>query len=220
MTKLTITLDTAKKRLRFSGDEIAAGEHVGVMVAGFGSAIGDGRKLRLRVMSCDRLVAVFPHVETDAWSEDEDGNAVCELNLNSIELQRETRCGGQEFFFVLDDVTVPQKYGAGLRFIDCWRKEPGADVPYCLDRYPDIIREFGERLDEFGEDVNAARAAATEAKNAATDARNAAVAAAQSAAASTKPLAGKVFLGTSLMTNYGLTKAVGDIIEKLGGTIL
>lgn len=184
MTHLTLTVDTARKRLRFSGDAIAAGEHVGVTVTGFGSAIGEGRNLRLRVMDCKRLVALFPHVETDAWDEDEDGNAVCELNLNSIELRRATRCGGCEFDFILDDIAVPQMYGEGTRFVGEWRKEPGADEPYSLDRYPDIIREFGERLDGFEEDVDAAKAAAEDAKTSAANAALAADTAGRSAAGS------------------------------------
>lgn len=170
MTRITITPDVAKKRLRFRGDAVAAGEHVVVTVAGFADKAGEGSRLRLRVADCNRTVAVFPRTSEDAWIPENENDVSCELNLNTIQMRKTTACGGLEFTFVLDDVSVPQNYGEGRLFVGSWRQEPGIDAPYDLDGYPDVVREFGERLDAFGDDVVAAKEASEAAKASAAQA--------------------------------------------------
>lgn len=183
MTSITITPDTAKKRLRFSGDCIAVGEHVGVTVSGFADKIAGG-KLRLRVILGKRTLAKFPLVMADPganppvigdqWTNPQGTtDAYCELNLNTVQAQKYIRFG-MDCLIVLDDVDIPQKYGASDLFIDPWCKECGEDTPYDLDEYPDIVAEMKEDIEGFRTTVEEAKTAADGAVAAANTAANAA----------------------------------------------
>lgn len=191
MTSITITPDTAKKRLRFSGDCIAAGEHIGVTVAGFADKIA-GSKLRLRVMLGNRTLAKFPLVMPDSeadppvvgdqWTNPQGTtDAYCELNLNTVQAQKYIRCG-MDCWIVIDDVDVPQKYGAGELFIGSWCKESGEDTPYDLDEYPDIIDWMKNEIENFRTTVDDAKTSSEKAVGAANKAVEAAQTSSNSAA--------------------------------------
>ena len=165
MTELTITPNYAKKRLKASGT-IAAGEHVAVTVVGGKAWIGEGSALRLRLVCDNRLMAIFPYVtaqmvtddetgrfaEVDEWSYDGD-DATCTLNLNTIPVEKRLGCGGCGHL-ILDDAENHTLYGIGEIELTPWPKRRGADVPYSLDEYPDIIADYREEMDNFFADVN------------------------------------------------------------------
>ena len=166
MTSLAIIPNYEKKRLKLVGT-VAAGEHIETTVMGAAEwTQAAGAALRLRVLFGGKCVAKFPYweeehevdgvvVPADAWRTDEEGNAVCELILNTIPAEKCLRFGG-DCLWVLDDAVNHTLYGAGEFNVGAWPKRCGEDTPYNLDEYPDLVREFGERLDIAETAINTA----------------------------------------------------------------
>lgn len=152
MTTLAIVANHEKKRLSLTGT-VAAGEHVAVTLEdGWAWANAAGAALRLRVVFAGKLIAEFPRRDADpadTWSASGD-DATCELNINSIPAAKYLRCGG-DCIWVLDDPQLNTLYGVGELEVLPWRREPGGDVPYNLDGYPDLLDEFEEVKDAVSE---------------------------------------------------------------------
>lgn len=159
MTSITITVDTARKRLKFGGDRIAAGERVEIF---FDGTYKPTATTRLRVMANDRLVALFPR-EDESWEE-----PVLDLNSNiaQILIRYETDC-----HFLLEDTDTPQLLGVGCTTVLPWHKVKGLDEPYSLKDYPDRIMLFEEELNKFRDEIVAAKNDVKDAKNAASEAK-------------------------------------------------
>lgn len=148
MTTLTITPDTAKKRLKFSGT-VASGEKVAVTVAGFGSE--PTTDLRLRVMAGNTAVGVFPLEDGDEW-EASGSDLTCTLNLATEQAERLCKFGA-EVFFILEDTGTPQMYGGGNFSLLPWVKLAGVDVPVNLENYKVKYEELCQRIDDLGTEL-------------------------------------------------------------------
>ena len=139
MTTLTITPDSAKKRLKLAG-MVASGEKVAVTVAGFGSAATDN--LRLRVMAGSCPVGLFPLEESDAWTVSGD-DLTCELNLFTEQAEKLCKFGAA-VCVLLEDIATPQLYGAAELTLLPWVKLTGDDVP--IDLYRSWLEEFAVHM--------------------------------------------------------------------------
>ena len=152
MTTLAIVANHEKKRLSLTGT-VAAGEHVAVTLEdGWAWANAAGAALRLRVVFAGKLIAEFPRRDADpadTWSASGD-DATCELNINSVPAAKHLKFGG-DCVWVLDDPELNTLYGIGELEVLPWRREPGGDVPYNLDGYPDLLDEFEEVKDAVSE---------------------------------------------------------------------
>lgn len=143
MTALTITPDAAKKRLKTAG-KVASGEKVAVTIPGFG-AVSPGN-LRLRVMFGGVTVGMFPLEDTDEWGRDGE-SLTCTLNLATEQAERFCKFG-VDACVVLEDVGIPQLYGAGHLELLPWIKLAGVDVPVNLDNYKARIGEIETTLSQ------------------------------------------------------------------------
>ena len=167
MTSLTILPNAEKKTLKFTG-RIAVGEHVAVYVSGGADWIGEGKALRLRVLFCAKQVAMFPlvtaedaagdesgEIVADAWDAGGEGgaDAICTLNLNTIPAEKYLKFGGN-CLFILDDATNHTLYGMGELEVLPWPQREGADVPYNLDEYPDIVADLQDAWTAYQATVN------------------------------------------------------------------
>ena len=139
MTTLTITPDSAKKRLKLAGT-VASGEKVAVTVVGFGSAATDN--LRLRVMAGGCPVGLFPLEESDAWTVSGD-DLTCELNLFTEQAEKLCKFGAA-VCVLLEDIGTPQLYGAAELTLLPWVKLTGDDVP--IDLYRSWLEEFAVHM--------------------------------------------------------------------------
>ena len=152
MTTLAIVANHEKKRLSLTGT-VAAGEHVAVTLEdGWAWANAAGAALRLRIVFAGKLIAEFPRRDADpadTWSASGD-DATCELNINSVPAAKHLKFGG-DCIWVLDDPQLNTLYGVGELEVLPWRREPGGDVPYNLDGYPDLLDEFEEVKDAVSE---------------------------------------------------------------------
>ena len=167
MTSLTILPNAEKKTLKFTG-RIAVGEHVAVYVSGGADWIGEGKALRLRVLFCAKQVAMFPlvtaedaagdesgEIVADAWDAGGEGgaDAICTLNLNTIPAEKYLKFGGN-CLFILDDATNHTLHGMGELEVLPWPQREGADVPYNLDEYPDIVADLQDAWTAYQATVN------------------------------------------------------------------
>ena len=167
MTSLMILPNAEKKTLKFTG-RIAVGEHVAVYVSGGADWIGEGKALRLRVLFCAKQVAMFPlvtaedaagdesgEIVADAWDAGGEGgaDAICTLNLNTIPAEKYLKFGGN-CLFILDDATNHTLYGMGELEVLPWPQREGADVPYNLDEYPDIVADLQDAWTAYQATVN------------------------------------------------------------------
>lgn len=141
MTTLTITPDSAKKRLKLAGT-VASGEKVAVTVAGFGSAATEN--LRLRVMAGGCPVGLFPLEESDAWTVSGD-DLTCELNLFTEQAEKLCKFGAA-VCVLLEDIATPQLYGAAELTLLPWVKLADDDVPLDLSTYRTRLAEFAAHM--------------------------------------------------------------------------
>lgn len=155
MTKLTITPDVVKKRLKVAGS-VASGEKVAVTVLGFGAASTDN--LRLRVMAGKVAVGVFPLEDGDEWAVD-GVNLACTLNLSTEQASRLCRFGA-ETCVILEDTATPQLYGVADLQLCPWIKLADVDVPVNLDNYKvkigileDEIAQIRDSVGKFGNEI-------------------------------------------------------------------
>lgn len=155
MTKLTITPDVVKKRLKVAGS-VASGEKVAVTVLGFGAASTDN--LRLRVMAGKVAVGVFPLEDGDEWAVD-GVNLTCTLNLSTEQANRLCRFGA-ETCVILEDTATPQLYGVADLQLCPWIKLADVDVPVNLDNYKvkigileDEIAQIRDSVGKFGNEI-------------------------------------------------------------------
>lgn len=155
MTKLTITPDVVKKRLKVAGS-VASGEKVAVTVLGFGAASTDN--LRLRVMAGKVAVGVFPLEDGDEWAVD-GVNLTCTLNLSTEQASRLCRFGA-ETCVILEDTATPQLYGVADLQLCPWIKLADVDVPVNLDNYKvkigileDEIAQIRDSVGKFGNEI-------------------------------------------------------------------
>ncbi|MGN0846438.1 MAG: hypothetical protein ACI4RA_03525 [Kiritimatiellia bacterium] len=130
MTTLTITPDSAKKRMKLSGT-VASGEKVAVTISGFGTV--EARHLQLRAMAGYMPVGLFPLKEDDEWTVSGD-DLTCTLNLATEQAERLCKYGAN-VYIVLEDTETPQLYGVGELTLLPWVKLAGVDVPVNLDNY-------------------------------------------------------------------------------------
>lgn len=156
MTTLTITPDLAKKKMKLDG-VIAAGEKIAVTVKGFGEK--SATDTRLRVYCGKDLIAIYPKDPAEGeelipWDvEGEDLS--CELDLFTVQAEKATRFGSAPCLFILDDPVAGQLYATREHDVLKWIKRCGADIPYDLSGYPDIIASFRTEIDEFKVWMNA-----------------------------------------------------------------
>lgn len=142
MTTLTITPDTAKKRLKLAGT-VASGEKVSVTVVGFGAVPTEN--LQLRAMAGHVAVGVFPLEDEDEWTVS-GSDLTCTLNLSTEQAERLCKFGAK-VCFVLEDTATPQLYGVSELTLVPWVKLAGVDVPVNLENYKVRITDIEERLD-------------------------------------------------------------------------
>lgn len=143
MTTLTITPDTAKKRLKLAGT-VASGEKVSVTVVGFGAVPTEN--LQLRAMAGHVAVGVFPLEDEDEWTVSGSGSDLtCTLNLSTEQAERLCKFGAK-VCFVLEDTATPQLYGVSELTLVPWVKLAGVDVPVNLENYKVRISGLEETL--------------------------------------------------------------------------
>lgn len=150
MSELIVTPNFEKKTARFHG-VIAGGEHAPVVLKDCADLLTAG--LRVRVLDCRRMVALFPHLETDEFTVS--GNDLgFTLNLNSLELLDSiSGCDEKEFLFIIDNPSdsVRRLYADGFHSIKKWVMLEGSDTPISLDDYQTTIERFEDRLQDVEE---------------------------------------------------------------------
>ena len=150
MTTLTIIPSHGSKMARFAGS-VAAGELVQVTIVGAADWIspdGESQTLRLRVvaMSSGATLAEFRRGETAAWTAT-GGNAVCTLNLNTVEmLSAVPKHARRPFLFVLDDAESHTLYFKSAYPVSHWPQRTGEDAPADLGGYRDFVEECKEAM--------------------------------------------------------------------------
>ena len=150
MTTLTIIPSHGSKMARFAGS-VAAGELVQVTIVGAADWIspdGESQTLRLRVvaMSSGATLAEFRRGETAAWTAT-GGNAVCTLNLNTVEmLSAVPKHARRPFLFVLDDAESHTLYFKSAYPVSHWPQRTGEDAPVDLGGYRDFVEECKEAM--------------------------------------------------------------------------
>ncbi len=153
MSELIITPNFDKKTAKFRG-VVAGGEHVSVVLKDCAEIETEG--LRVRVLDGRKMVAIFPHLETDEFAVSEN-DLTFTLNLNTSELLDSlSRLCEKEFFFIIDNPSdgVRRLYADGFHSIKKWKMIEGSDTPVSLDDYQTTIEGFVERLDAVEEKAN------------------------------------------------------------------
>ncbi len=153
MSELIIIPNFEKKTAKFHG-VVAGGEHATVVLKDCADLTTEG--LRVRVLDCRKMVALFPHLETDEFTVS--GNDLTfTLNLNSVELLDSiSSFDEKEFLFIIDNPSdsIRRLYADGFHPIKKWVMIEGSDTPISLDDYQTSIERFESRLDDVEEKAN------------------------------------------------------------------
>ena len=156
MFEIRITPDFLNKTADISG-VACAGEKVRVILKNCSTI--NTPTLRLRVLFCNKTLAVYPFEVTDGvlggfTPEGED--LVCELNLCTDQaLKTFRRLPELEVMFVLDDIggTVRRMYFSTFHSLRGWPQDV-TDNPVDLSTYKDRMKAFADTLDGMKADMD------------------------------------------------------------------
>ena len=156
MFEIRITPDFLNKTADISG-VACAGEKVRVILKNCSTI--NTPTLRLRVLFCNKTLAVYPFEVTDGvlggfTPEGED--LVCELNLCTDQaLKTFRRLPELEVLFVLDDIggIIRRMYFSAFHSLRGWPQEV-TDNPVDLSTYKDRMKAFADTLDGMKADMD------------------------------------------------------------------
>ena len=156
MFEIRITPDFLNKTADISG-VACAGEKVRVILKNCSTI--NTPTLRLRVLFCNKTLAVYPFEVTDGviggfTPEGED--LVCELNLCTDQaLKTFRRLPELEVLFVLDDIggTIRRMYFSTFHSLRGWPQDV-TDNPVDLSTYKDRMKAFADTLDGMKADMD------------------------------------------------------------------
>lgn len=164
MTSITINPSIEKKRAKCVG-RAAAGEHVGVTIAGLGH-LADSGTMYLRVMFGGRTIAQFPKpvdegMVQEAWTAAgaEDADLTCTLNLNTVQAMKSCYAPDNECIVVLEELgdedegVPPTLYFVAPIVLQGWPQRRCEEPPYDLGRYPGLIERWTEQIGNIAASV-------------------------------------------------------------------
>jgi hypothetical protein len=146
----TLNVQLLDNKTAYATGMVVVVEPCQVVLKGYGDDIAD---LRVRFCVRGREVARFPLEEADVWT-DTDGDAVCEVNTNTVEglsvfKTRNCSCDleSYECLVLIEDIVAPKALICSFKTsFKNWPQVDGAEVPYSLAAFPDTVAALQDSL--------------------------------------------------------------------------